>query len=141
MKIRRTAGGVVFGPEGKIAVVNQFHNSWSLPKGGIDGSENTIEAARREIREETGLKDLEFVSELGSYRRHRIPLDEGPEDKREIKEITMFLFKTGQKELAPEDPDNPEARWVDVDDVADLLTHDKDKEFLNSVISKIRQHL
>ena len=49
----------------------------------------------------------------------------------------MFLFRTSQRELKPIDPDNPEARWVNKSEVADLLTNPKDKEFFRSIISKL----
>ncbi len=49
----------------------------------------------------------------------------------------MFLFKTNQEVLKPIDPENPEARWVEKEKVAELLTHTKDKEFFLSVMNKI----
>jgi hypothetical protein len=91
-----------------------------------------VGAARREIYEESGIRDLEFVRELGTYERHKIGVN-GGEDRSELKEITMFLFRTGEKSLKPVDPDNPEARWVEKGKVAQLLTHEKDKEFFRGV--------
>ena len=140
MKIRYTAGGVIVGPTGKVAVVNQNGNSWSLPKGGVDPGESLSQAAEREIKEETGIRKLEFVTELGTYQRQRIAISEGPKDDQEIKEITFFLYKTAETKLAPEDPDNPEARWVDIDNVSSLLTHTKDKAFFESIIPAIKEH-
>jgi len=49
----------------------------------------------------------------------------------------MFLFETIEEKLKPIDPTNPEARWVEKDKVADLLTHKKDKEFFLSVLGEI----
>ncbi len=77
----------------QVLVVNQRGLSWSLPKGHLEEGEKTLAAARREIYEESGLKDLK-----------------------------------------PIDPDNSEARWVDGDKVADLLTHPKDREFFLNVL-------
>ena len=36
------------------------YNHWDFPKGGIEGSENKLQAAIREVEEETGIKDLNF---------------------------------------------------------------------------------
>lgn len=135
------AGGVVIGPGGKIAITNQNGNSWSLPKGGVDPGENLKQAAKREIKEETGITNLTFIKKLGTYRRSRIPLDEGPIDATEIKEITIFLFVTKEHELAPEDPDNPEAIWLDIKEVTDYLTHQKDKDFFTSKIVEIEKYI
>ena len=118
--------------EGKVLVVSQRGTSWSLPKGHIDPGEEALGAARREIYEESGIRDLELIRELGTYERHKIGVN-GGDDRSELKEITMFLFRTKEKSLRPVDPDNPEARWVEKGRVALLLTHEKDKEFFRRV--------
>ena len=128
MKETKSAGGVVLNMQGQVLVVNQRGTSWSLPKGHIDAGENALTAARREIYEESGISELQLVRALGEYGRYKIGAD-GSEDQSELKTIAMFLFTTRQEQLQPVDPDNPEARWVDKENVAGLLTHPKDKEF------------
>jgi 8-oxo-dGTP pyrophosphatase MutT (NUDIX family) len=129
MKKTFSAGGVVLNKKGQVLVVNQKSNSWSLPKGHIDDGEDDLTAAKREIYEESGINELVLIKELGSYQRYKIAKDGVGEDKSELKEIHMFLFKTQSEKLAPADKDNPEARWVEKKEVANLLTHQKDKEF------------
>ncbi len=136
MKRTQTAGGVVLNKEGLVLVVSQNGNSWSLPKGHIDEGENKLQAAIREIYEESGISELELVKNLGSYERYRIGLD-GGEDISELKQIYIFLFSTNQNVLKPIDPANPEAIWVKKENVADLLTHKKDKEFFLRIIDEI----
>ena len=131
-----SAGGVVLDAEGRVLVVSQHGTSWSLPKGHLEAGESPLEAARREIREETGVTRLELVRPLGSYTRHRLGAD-GGEDRSELKTIHLFLFKTDETALAPQDPDNPEARWVEPRSVAELLTHAKDREFFASILKTI----
>lgn len=133
MEVTESAGGVVVNPLGEVVVVSQKGDSWSLPKGHVDSGETAQEAAEREIREETGIAQLVFVRELGSYERYRVGKGGSGEDESELKRIHMFLFRTTQQALAPEDPANPEARWVSIENVADLLTHPKDKAFFESV--------
>lgn len=137
MKSRETAGGVVLNKKGEVLVVNQRGTSWSLPKGGLEKSESYIQAAKREIFEESGISQLEFYGDLGCYQRHPMDKDPKKEIKSEIKNIQMFLFKTNQMELKPRDPHNPEARWVEKENVADLLTHPKDKDFFKGIINKL----
>lgn len=132
MKETETAGGIVLNKRGEVAVVSQRGNSWSLPKGHIDPGEDALIAARREIWEETGIAQLQLIRPLGSYQRHR-GTPTGGDDLRELKTIYMFLFTTDQDKLAPQDPVNPEARWVNPDGVEELLTHPKDKAFFRGV--------
>ena len=128
MKKTYSAGGVVLNAKKEVLVVNQSHTSWSLPKGHLDPGETALEAARREIREESGISELKLIRELGTYQRYKIKLG-GGDDKSELKVIAFFLFETAQTALEPTDPHNPEARWVKKEEVAGLLTHAKDKEF------------
>ena len=136
MKKTQCAGGVVLNSCRLILVVNSRGKSWSLPKGHIDPGEDSLTAAKREIYEESGVRRLKLIKELGSYQRYRVSLD-GGDDLSEFKTICIYLFTTEQEKLKPVDLDNPEARWVEKKKVADLLTHKKDKEFFRSVMDQI----
>jgi len=136
MKKNISAGGVILNSENKILVVEQKHNCWSLPKGHVEEGEDLLTAAKREIYEESGIRNLEMVKPLGNYERFRIGLG-GEDDQTEKKEIHMFLFRTNETDLQPQDADNPSARWVRKEEVANLLTHRKDKEFFLSIISEL----
>ena len=134
---QKSAGGVVVNAKGEILVVSQKGNSWSLPKGIIEDGEDAFSAAKREIYEESGINELELISDFGSYSRFKISKDGKGEDSSVLKTIFMFHFKTVQMDLKPIDKDNPEARWVKKDEVANLLTHPKDKEFFLKIKDKI----
>lgn len=140
MHVSYSAGGVVIGPDLRLAVVSQG-DSWSLPKGHIDAGENALQAAIREIKEETGITQLELVANLGSYERNQIAKGGKGEVKDSLKHIEIFLFKTNQTELSPEDEHNPEARWCNYDEAIKLLTHTKDVQFLKSVGNVIKTYL
>ncbi len=138
--MRESAGGIIKGPDGRIVLVNQGSNVWSFPKGAVEAGEDSLQAAIREIEEETGITDLTLVQLLGSYKRRRIGkggvgevLDE-PEYTR-----TLFFFTTTQAAIRPQEGEIVEVRWVSLDEAYELLTHPKDKEFFNSVRSIIEQ--
>lgn len=127
-----SAGGIVLNPTGEILVVSQkSSSSWSLPKGHVDPGETAVEAARREIYEESGISSLELLDDLGSYERYPIGQD-GSHPGDERKRIHMFLFRTRETRLRPLDPDNPEARWEQPELAAKLLTHERDREFVRA---------
>lgn len=131
MKKTVSAGGVVLNNNNEVLVVNQQGTSWSLPKGHVETGEDLVEAAKREIKEESGITHLVFIKKLGRYRRPKIA------DPTEIKTIHMFLFKTTQTDLKPIDPGNPQALWVNKDKVENLLTAEKDKEFFRRIKNQL----
>lgn len=121
-----------------MALVHQWGNTWSFPKGGVERGESLLETAVREIREETGLHDLSYVGNLGSYTRYSIGKD-GTTERKDLGERrrTFFLFTTTQQDLSPQDHEVTEARFVTLEEALALLSHPKDREFLESVRSKI----
>lgn len=130
-----SAGGIVR-RRGRIAVVRQRHHVWSLPKGHVENGEEPVEAAIREIREETGLRTVTYVRELGSYKRPKIGKD-GEDDLSEMKKIRIFLFETDQKKLGPEDRKIKEAVWLDPEAAVERLTHKKDRKFLRKHLEDV----
>jgi len=61
------------------------HGLWTFPGGKIDRGETNIEAAHREIREETGLK-IKNVKKIGEYKT-----------EKEYKKDTVFCFVASPK--------------------------------------------
>ena len=114
-------------------IVQQDPDFWSLPKGHIKKGEGEIEAARREVEEETGIKELILVKRLGKYRRFELN-ENGTDNKRILKEIVVFLFKTTQEELNPKVSDSMSAEWVSREELIKKISHPKDKEFIKKVL-------
>src|ERR1700689_4430151 len=74
-----TSGGVIFRRNQKsgdveILLIQDAKNRWTIPKGHVEPGEDPGATAEREIREETGLQDMEVFSWLGKvnfrYRRN-----------------------------------------------------------------------
>lgn len=136
-KYTESAGGVVVNTDtGDVLLVRQPNDVWSLPKGHIEANENPLDAAKREIFEESGVSELNLIMELGTYKRFKIG-QFIKDDESEIKTIRLYLFTTDQRHTNPRDPNHPEAKWVNRFKVAKTLTHEKDAEFFLDVISKL----
>jgi ADP-ribose pyrophosphatase YjhB (NUDIX family) len=126
-----SAGGIVINSDGQIALAQHEDGAWSLPKGHVEANEDLEAAAKREIYEETGISHLKLIKQFPSYQR--------PDADRPnvLKTINIFLFKTEETELKPTEKDIIGAKWVDKEQVAKILSYQKDKEFFNSAISEI----
>jgi diadenosine hexaphosphate hydrolase (ATP-forming) len=73
-----TSGGMVFRrnkKSGKIEIllIQDAKDRWTIPKGHIEEGESAKETAEREVKEETGLKEVNVLNWLGKinfrYRR------------------------------------------------------------------------
>lgn len=97
-------------------MLRAFHH-WDFPKGIRERGEEPLEAAVREVGEETGVTDLSFdwgdrYFETGPYSRGKI--------------ARYFIATTQQAEvemgISPEtgEPEHHEWRWVSFDEAYDL---------------------
>jgi len=61
---RPGAGSVIFNQHGKVLVFERadLPHTWQFQQGGLDGNETPQEALWRELREETGLLESDFLS-------------------------------------------------------------------------------
>ncbi|OGL30868.1 hypothetical protein A3F37_00300 [Candidatus Saccharibacteria bacterium RIFCSPHIGHO2_12_FULL_41_12] len=72
-----TSGGMIFRRDKnnsiEILLIQDAKNRWTIPKGHIEKGETAKETAEREIKEETGLKEMTVLGYLGKinfrYRR------------------------------------------------------------------------
>jgi 8-oxo-dGTP pyrophosphatase MutT (NUDIX family) len=124
-----SAGGVVVRGDQVVVIVPTRRAAngarvLALPKGHVDPGESPIEAAAREVREETGIV-AEPVCELGEsrywYRR----------DGRTIgKTVTFYLFTFLGGDTADHDDEVLEARWIDLRDALTELSYEGEQEMV-----------
>ena len=132
-----SAGGIILNPDKKIVLVEQYGQTWSLPKGHVEKNETLEETAFREIYEETGITNLKLIKKLGHYQRYRISKD-GGHDKSELKNLHIYLFYSTEKQLKAQDSDISKVAWFSILDVEEQLSNKEDKVFFKSIINKIK---
>ncbi len=137
---RKDAGGIVIGESGGIALVRARggDGAFLFPKGGVEAGETDEQAARREIAEETGLTDLEYIYDLGTFERPPIRPD-GSYDFSGLLEIHMFLFATPRGAQPKADNEMDEAKWVPYRDVVNVNGNDKERAFFISRFERVRE--
>lgn len=104
------AGGLVFNEKNEIlAIFRRGH--WDLPKGKIEKDESLEDAAVREVKEETGVKNIKLGSRIGTtYHTYSTK-----KYKRVLKVSHWFHMSSNDIDLIPQlDEDIEKAEWVNL---------------------------
>ena len=131
-----SAGGVVVRRmRGRpfVAVVRVRDQILALPKGHPDGEESAAEAARREVREETGL-EAEVVERLGDVKYWYVRGGE-----RVMKIVAFFLFRYRSGSVENHDHEVEEALWIPLDEAPRRLAYKGEREMAEAAISRLRE--
>ena len=102
-----------------------------LPKGHLDGDETPLQAALREVREETGVES-EPVQELGEI-RYQFERPSATVDKR----VVFFLLNYRSGELS-HDHEIEEVRWMPLEEAVHDLTYEGEREMASRALSRLR---
>jgi len=133
-----SAGGVVVRGEEVVTIVPTRRAAdgsrvLALPKGHVDPGETPIEAAVREVCEETGIV-AEPVCELGEsrywYRR----------DGRTIgKSVAFFLFEYVEGDIADHDDEVEEVRWMGLREALTELSYEGERGMIARAITVLEE--
>lgn len=109
---RLSAGVVVVRqlPEGWRFLLLRAFRHWDFPKGTVEPGEDPLAAARREVREESGLVDLDF--RWGERYRETEPYAHGKVARYYLAESRSGEVRL-QSSPARGRPEHDEFRWLD----------------------------
>ncbi len=137
-KARRetSAGGVVFRRTDErilFLLIRDSYDNWGFPKGHLEADEPAPAAALREVREETGLADLELRGEVASiewFFRFRGRLIH--------KVCHFFLMETATEATNPQRDEGITAcRWLPADAALELVSYENARDVLRQAASMI----
>ena len=76
LPMRSGVGIIVLNKENKVFVGKRKDNptdKWQMPQGGVDEGENYITAMKRELLEETSIKNIEIIKEIDKIFQYELP--------------------------------------------------------------------
>ncbi len=133
-----SAGGVVFrrGPDGepRFLLIRDSYRNWGFPKGHLEPGEPPAAAARREVAEETGLKDLVLhgpIRVIDWYFRFR--------GKTIHKFCHFFLFESRRGECVPQMEEGiTDCAWYSSVEARRTISYDNAREVLEQASAMVQ---
>jgi 8-oxo-dGTP pyrophosphatase MutT (NUDIX family) len=132
-----SAGGVVYRKvEDRVFFVlvgRRRGNYWCLPKGRIEENETEVDAARREVFEETGLTDVELGEKIGTicYEFYRKSTD------THFQKFVHFYLMVSLKERLHVGTEFDRAMWFPAMDALHMVSHNKEKEIVAKALEML----
>lgn len=131
-----SAGGVVFrrsSAGARYLLILDGNRNWGFPKGHLHDGESPLEAARREVGEETGLVDLLLCGELGVidwYFRARGELIH--------KDCHLYLFESPDGEVVPQGEEGITAcSWHSLEEALRATTWENSRTVLQAAARRV----
>jgi len=135
MPVERSAGAIILRKESGKPLFLLLHypslnhradkEYWDLPKGHIEKNEDILETVRREIFEETGLKEVNFIEGFKETIKYFFKW----EGKNILKFVTYYLVETKTEEVKIS-PEHIGFRWLPFEEALKQLTFKNAKEIL-----------
>lgn len=134
-----TSGGIVFRlthdkKDVEILLIQDSKGRWTIPKGHIEPGETAKMTARREIEEETGLKNFTVLSWLGKihfkYRRA---------DKLVLMTTQIYLVQSlDEREMPTGEKWMKGIKWFTFSDALDVIEYEDIEKLMLIAKKKIR---
>jgi bis(5'-nucleosidyl)-tetraphosphatase len=131
----RSAGAVLYYSDTEndnieYLLLHYVYGHWDFPKGNIETGEDEMAAAKREIREETGISEVEFVGGFKNsieyhYRR----------SDRVIHKRVLFYIAKAKMQTVRISFEHIGYKWTTYQAAMDLLTYKNAKEILKKANS------
>jgi putative (di)nucleoside polyphosphate hydrolase len=128
---RPCVGIMLLSHEGRVFVgrrIDQTVEGWQLPQGGIDEGESAVEAALRELEEEIGTRNAEFLREHNEWLAYDLPSHllgvalHGRYRGQRQKWVAMrFLGKDSEINVHTKEPEFAQWKWLSVDALPRLV--------------------
>ena len=134
----RSAGIIVFRRDGTeclfLLILSKLTKRplWEFPKGGVDEGETVMQAALRELFEETGIQEseVELIPEFERTEDYRFTA--GGTQRRSLihKQVTYFLAETSKAEVTLSAKESSEFAWLTLTDAVKRLRYKERRRLL-----------
>ena len=139
LPLRLGVGAIVLNKQNRVFVGKRKDNpvnKWQMPQGGVNDGEKLIDAMKRELEEETGIKNIKILKEVNGWSEYELPdyllgkLWRGKYRGQKQKWfVVRFLGNDSEINLKTSKPEFIEWQWLNIENLTEVIVHFKRKVY------------
>ena len=131
LPLRTGVGIVVLNAQNKVFVGKRKDNpfdKWQMPQGGVDSNEPLLQAMKRELLEETSIRNIKVLKEFDQWLEYELPENligkiwkgryRGQKQKWFV---VKFLGNDNEVNINTKNPEFIEWKWIDINLLPELI--------------------
>ena len=141
LPMRSGVGIIVLNKKNQVFVGKRKDNPgdrWQMPQGGIDVGENYIDAMKRELIEETSIRNIKIIKQIEQTYQYQLPdnligiIWKGKfRGQKQKWFITRFLGNDNEIDINTKYPEFIDWKWIDPKMLPDVIVNFKKDLYLN----------
>ena len=150
LPLRTGVGIVVLNKENEVFVGKRKDNpfdKWQMPQGGVDPNEALISAMKRELEEETSIKNIKILKEFDYWLEYELPKEligkiwKGKfRGQKQKWFVVKFLGENSEVNINTLNPEFIEWKWIVKEQLPNLIVNFK-KNVYNQVLKELKNIL
>ena len=148
LPLRTGIGVIVLNKKNQVFVGKRKDNPkkhWQMPQGGVDQGETCLDAMKRELSEETSIKNIEVLKEINGWTEYELPdylvgrVWKGKYRGQKQKWfVVRFLGEDKEINLKTNHPEFIDWKWIEAQDLPGVIVYFK-KKLYESLLPEIRR--
>ena len=141
LPMRVGVGIVILNNKNQVFVGKRIDNpgdKWQMPQGGVDNGEDFITAMKRELEEETSIRNIKIIKKISQTYEYELPkklvgiIWKGKfRGQKQQWFIVRFLGNENEINLKTKQPEFIEWKWIEADMLPKIIVDFKKKLYQN----------